>query len=90
MRDTTIGRARGFAFIETSTDEEAGKAIAQFNDYAMGGLNLTVQRGSPEAGTVRCVQWWRRPAPVGTPPVAKRRVPPDTGVRRRALAGGHQ
>ena len=36
MRDMATGRARGFAFIEMATDEDAGKAIAKFNDYQMG------------------------------------------------------
>jgi cold-inducible RNA-binding protein len=47
MRDMATGRARGFAFIEMSTDEEAGKAIAQFNEYSMGGRNLTVNEARP-------------------------------------------
>ena len=32
MRDMATGRARGFAFVEMSTDEEAQKAITQFNE----------------------------------------------------------
>ena len=47
MRDMATGRARGFAFVEMSTDEEAGKAIAQFNDHQMGGRNLTVNEARP-------------------------------------------
>ena len=48
MRDMATGRARGFAFIEMSTDEEAQKAITQFNAYSMGGRNLTVNEARPK------------------------------------------
>ena len=48
MRDMATGRARGFAFIEMSTDDEAQKAIGQFNDYSMGGRNLTVNEARPK------------------------------------------
>lgn len=37
MRDMATGRARGFAFVETATDEEAQKAATQFNEYSFGG-----------------------------------------------------
>lgn len=47
IRDMATGRARGFAFVEMSTDEEAQKAIAQFNEYSMGGRNLTVNEARP-------------------------------------------
>jgi len=47
MRDMATGRARGFAFIEMATDEDASKAIAKFNDYQMGGRNLTVNEARP-------------------------------------------
>ncbi|PYR53297.1 MAG: RNA-binding protein, partial [Acidobacteria bacterium] len=32
MRDMATGRARGFAFVEMSTDEEAQKAINELNE----------------------------------------------------------
>jgi cold-inducible RNA-binding protein len=48
MRDMSTGRARGFAFVEMASDEDAGKAIAQFNDYQMGGRNLTVNEARPK------------------------------------------
>jgi cold-inducible RNA-binding protein len=48
MRDMATGRARGFAFVEMSTDDEAQKAITQFNQYAMGGRNLTVNEARPK------------------------------------------
>src|SRR5215207_4443553 len=52
MRDAATGRARGFAFVEMSTDEEAQKAAAEFNQYQMGGRSLTVNeaRPKPEGG----------------------------------------
>jgi RNA recognition motif-containing protein len=48
MRDMATGRARGFAFVEMSTDEEAAKAISQLNDYQMGGRGLTVNEARPK------------------------------------------
>ncbi|RPJ77768.1 MAG: RNA-binding protein [Acidobacteria bacterium] len=47
MRDMATGRARGFAFVEMSTDAEAQKAIEQFNDRPFGGRNLTVNEARP-------------------------------------------
>jgi cold-inducible RNA-binding protein len=48
MRDMATGRARGFAFVEMSTDDEAQKAISQFNEHSMGGRNLTVNEARPK------------------------------------------
>jgi RNA recognition motif-containing protein len=48
MRDMATGRARGFAFVEMSTDEEAQKAIADLNEYQMGGRGLTVNEARPK------------------------------------------
>jgi RNA recognition motif-containing protein len=52
MRDAATGRARGFAFVEMSTDEEAQKAAAELNAFQMGGRALTVNeaRPKPEGG----------------------------------------
>jgi len=52
MRDMATGRARGFAFVEMATDEEAQKAASEFNQYQMGGRALTVNeaRPKPEGG----------------------------------------
>ena len=52
MRDMATGRARGFAFVEMATDEEAQKAATEFNQYQMGGRALTVNeaRPKPEGG----------------------------------------
>jgi cold-inducible RNA-binding protein len=48
MRDMATGRARGFAFVEMSTDVEAQKAIADLNEYQMGGRGLTVNEARPK------------------------------------------
>ena len=48
MRDMVTGRARGFAFVEMSTDEEAQKAIADLNAHEMGGRGLTVNEARPK------------------------------------------
>ena len=42
IRDMATGRARGFAFVEMATDEDAQKAVSTLNDYQYGGRNLTV------------------------------------------------
>src|ERR1700758_447392 len=41
MRDMATGRARGFAFVEMSSDDEAQKAIAELNEYQLGGGSLS-------------------------------------------------
>ncbi len=48
MRDAATGRARGFAFVEMATDEEAQKAASEFNQYQMGGRPLTVNEARPK------------------------------------------
>jgi cold-inducible RNA-binding protein len=47
MRDMATGRARGFAFVEMSTDADAQNAIATLNDRPLGGRNLTVNEARP-------------------------------------------
>ncbi len=42
MMDRVTGRSRGFGFVEMSSDEEADKAITQFNGYDLRGRNLNV------------------------------------------------
>ena len=49
MRDMATGRARGFAFVEMSTDNEAQSAIDKFHNYEFGGRNLTVNEARPRA-----------------------------------------
>jgi RNA recognition motif-containing protein len=48
MRDMATGRARGFAFVEMSTDEEAQKAIKELNQFQLGGRALTVNEARPK------------------------------------------
>jgi cold-inducible RNA-binding protein len=48
MRDMATGRARGFAFVEMATDEEAQAAITQLNEHQMGGRSLTVNEARPK------------------------------------------
>jgi len=48
IRDMATGRARGFAFVEMGSDDEAQKAINEFNNYSMGGRNLTVNEARPK------------------------------------------
>lgn len=52
MRDAATGRARGFAFVEMATDEQAQKAATELNGFQMGGRALTVNeaRPKPEGG----------------------------------------
>jgi cold-inducible RNA-binding protein len=47
MRDMATGRARGFAFVEMATDDDAQKAIDKFHNYEFGGRNLTVNEARP-------------------------------------------
>ena len=48
MRDMATGRARGFAFVEMATDEEAQKAITELNAFQLGGRGLTVNEARPK------------------------------------------
>jgi len=48
MRDQMTGRARGFAFVEMSTEEDAQKAIDDLNAKEFGGRNLTVNEARPK------------------------------------------
>jgi RNA recognition motif-containing protein len=49
MRDQATGRARGFAFVEMGTEEEAQQAINAMNGAQVGGRNLTVNEARPQA-----------------------------------------
>jgi RNA recognition motif-containing protein len=51
MRDMATGRARGFAFVEMVTDDDAQKAIDQLNNTDFGGRNLTVNEARPKASS---------------------------------------
>ena len=48
MRDRMTGRARGFAFVEMASDEDAQKAITQLNGHQLGGRALTVNEARPQ------------------------------------------
>ena len=52
MRDMATGRARGFAFVEMGSDEDAQKAISEFHEHQMSGRALVVKdaRPMPEGG----------------------------------------
>ena len=52
MRDMATGRARGFAFVEMSSDEEAQKAISELHERQLDGRALVVNeaRPKPEGG----------------------------------------
>ena len=52
MRDMATGRARGFAFVEMASDDDAQKAITEFHEYKMEGRGLVVNeaRPKPEGG----------------------------------------
>jgi RNA recognition motif-containing protein len=50
MRDAATGRARGFAFVEMASDEDAQNAIKQLNNKEFGGRNLTVNEARPKTG----------------------------------------
>ena len=49
MRDQATGRARGFAFVEMSSDEDAQNAITALNGTQVGGRSLTVNEARPKA-----------------------------------------
>ena len=51
MRDMATGRARGFAFVEMSTEEEAQQAVSMLNEKDFGGRNLTVNEARPKTSS---------------------------------------
>lgn len=48
IRDMATGRARGFAFVEMGSDEDAHNAVSTLNDYQYGGRKLTVNEARPK------------------------------------------
>jgi cold-inducible RNA-binding protein len=52
MRDMATGRARGFAFVEMGSDEEAQRAISELHEHQLEGRPLVVNeaRPKPEGG----------------------------------------
>ncbi len=55
MFDKVTGKSRGFAFVEYSTAEEAGKAVQQFHNKDFQGRALTVNVAKPRED--RPQQW---------------------------------
>lgn len=49
MRDRETGRARGFGFVEMSSDADAQAAIQQLHESSYGGRTLTVNEARPPA-----------------------------------------
>ena len=48
MRDRETGRARGFAFVEMATDQDAQNAINTLHEKSFGGRTLTVNEARPQ------------------------------------------
>src|SRR5688572_8674310 len=48
VRDRETGRARGFAFVEMATDQDAQAAVSQLHDRTFGGRRLTVNEARPQ------------------------------------------
>jgi cold-inducible RNA-binding protein len=48
VRDMATGRARGFAFVEMVSEEDAQNAINKLHDTQFGGRNLTVNEARPK------------------------------------------
>jgi cold-inducible RNA-binding protein len=48
VRDMATGRARGFAFVEMGTDEDAQRAISQLNESQLGGRSIMVNEARPK------------------------------------------
>jgi RNA recognition motif-containing protein len=53
MRDMATGQARGFAFVEMTSDADAQKAVEQLNESAFGGRTLTVNEARPKPESSR-------------------------------------
>jgi cold-inducible RNA-binding protein len=51
VKDRETGRARGFAFVEMTNDEEAAKAVAGLDGKQVGGRNLKVNEARPKEAT---------------------------------------
>ena len=48
IQDRESGRSKGFGFVQMGTDEEAQKAIADLNEFQVGGRSLTVNEARPK------------------------------------------
>ena len=60
IMDKFTGKSRGFAFVQMGTQEEANKAISDFNGKELDGRALTVNEARPREdrprGEVHCEQ----------------------------------
>jgi cold-inducible RNA-binding protein len=48
MRDMATGRARGFAFVQMGSDEDAQRAITEFHQFQLDGRALVVNEARPK------------------------------------------
>ena len=48
IRDMATGRARGFAFVEMASEEDAQKAVQELDQQDLGGRSLTVNEARPK------------------------------------------
>ncbi len=48
MRDMATGRARGFAFVEMTNEDDARRAVTELNAKQLGGRSLTVNEARPK------------------------------------------
>ena len=48
VRDRFTGQARGFAFVEINSDEDADRAINSLNGQNFGGRNLVINEARPQ------------------------------------------
>ena len=51
MRDRETGQARGFAFVEMHTEEDAQRAITELNETQFEGRRLTVNEARPKTAS---------------------------------------
>ncbi len=48
MRDMATGRARGFAFVEMTNEDDARRAVTELNERQLNGRALTVNEARPK------------------------------------------
>ena len=48
ISDRDTGSSKGFGFVEMGSDDEAQKAIAELNEYQLGGRSLSVNEARPK------------------------------------------
>jgi RNA recognition motif-containing protein len=53
MRDMATGRARGFAFVEMSSEGDAQRAVTELHNSQLGGRTLTVNEARPKVDSPR-------------------------------------